>query len=95
MVYFTGTVKLVVCEASDLRPTDFSTRLQVRNYLFVIIIVWMEAGTLLDATKCTKLVFGPQWGSSHSSLRPSSQLQREAPPSQSPPVSAVVQWHGP
>jgi len=28
MVYFTGTVKLVVCEASDLKPTDFSTRLQ-------------------------------------------------------------------
>jgi len=28
MVYFTGTVKVVVCEASDLKPTDFSTRLQ-------------------------------------------------------------------
>jgi len=30
MVYFTGTVKVVVCEASDLKPTDFSTRLQAR-----------------------------------------------------------------
>ena len=26
MVYFTGTVKLIVCEASDLELTDFSTR---------------------------------------------------------------------
>ena len=33
MVYFTGAVKLVVCEASDLKPTDFSTRLQASHLI--------------------------------------------------------------
>lgn len=29
MVYFNGTIKLTVCEAEDLKPTDFATRHQV------------------------------------------------------------------
>lgn len=35
MVYFNGTIKLTVCEAEDLKPTDFATRHQVWNQNFM------------------------------------------------------------
>lgn len=48
MVHFTGSLKLIVSEAEDLRPTDFALRHQVKLHLNVFTSNCIEFMSLIS-----------------------------------------------
>ena len=67
MVFFNGSMKLKICEASDLKPTDFSLRLNMgkgkgKNMQLIDPYVSVDVDELNVARTSTKQkTFRPSW----------------------------------
>lgn len=64
MVFFNGSVKVVVCEAVDLRPTDFSTRLNLGVSKFQLIDPYISVDVddgHVAKTTTKQRTFKPVW----------------------------------
>ena len=67
MVFFNGSMKLKICEANDLKPTDFSTRLNMgkgkgKNMQLIDPYVSVDVDELNVARTSTKQkTFKPSW----------------------------------